>query len=251
MKSARPLLLVLAFAMLAPVPLAAQTGNLNSTEKLVMNSGGFLGYHPDLRFRLLGLKEYRRKNYTDALVYFRRAARYADKPAQGMVAEMLWKGEGVAVDRPAAYIWMDLAAERGYTVMLMQRERYWAAMDESERARALELGDALHLEYSDAAAKPRLARKLRQGRREVTGSRTGGVGALQIEIPTPGGSRTVDGTEYFADKYWEPHLYWRMQDGDWREVGDGKVEVGQVQATGNLALPEDTDTADEADDSPR
>jgi hypothetical protein len=251
MKSARPLLLAVGLALLVPLPLAAQTNNLTETDKLVMNTSGFMGAHPDMRFRLLGLKEYRKQNYTDAMTYFRRAARYADKPSQGMIAEMLWKGQGVPVDRPAAYIWMDLAAERGYTIMLAQREQYWAALDESERSRALEIGDALHEEFSDAAAKPRLAQKLRLAKRSVTGSRTGAVGALRIEIPTPGGSRTIDGSDYYDDKYWEPHLYWRMQDGDWREVGEGKVDVGDVQAAGNLSVPEGTDTTDEADDTPR
>ena len=83
------------------------------------------------------------------------------------------------------------------------------------------------------------------------GRRTGAVGALRIEIPTPTGTRSIDGSEYYDDKYWEPHLYWRMQDGDWREVGEGRVDVGDVQAAGALSVPEGTDTTDEAGDDPR
>lgn len=254
MKSARPLLFALSLALLSPLPAAALAPEPASTEELVMTSAGFLSYHPDLRFRLLGLGEYRKGNYAEAMVHFRRAARYADKPSQGMIAEMLWKGQGTAVDRPAAYVWMDLAAERAYKMMLVQREKYWADLTEAERARALEIGDALHAEYSDSAARPRLDQKLRQGKRRVTGSRTGFVGNLKISIPGPNGSRSIDGSTFFDEQYWNTNLYLRMQDGDWKEFGEGTVEIGELQSAGELTVP--TDATDEVEteageDSPR
>lgn len=254
MKSARPLLFALSLALLSPLPAAALAPEPASTEELVMTSAGFLSYHPDLRFRLLGLGEYRKGNYAEAMVHFRRAARYADKPSQGMIAEMLWKGQGTAVDRPAAYVWMDLAAERAYKMMLVQRENYWADLTEAERARALEIGDALHAEYSDSAARPRLDQKLRQGKRRVTGSRTGFVGNLKISIPGPNGSRSIDGSTFFDEQYWNTNLYLRMQDGDWKEFGEGTVEIGELQSAGELTVP--TDATDEVEteageDSPR
>lgn len=254
MKSARPLLFALSLALLSPLPAAALAPEPASTEELVMTSAGFLSYHPDLRFRLLGLGEYRKGNYAEAMVHFRRAARYADKPSQGMIAEMLWKGQGTAVDRPAAYVWMDLAAERAYKMMLVQREKYWADLTEAERARALEIGDALHAEYSDSAARPRLDQKLRQGKRRVTGSRTGFVGNLKISIPGPNGSRSIDGSTFFDEQYWNTNLYLRMQDSDWKEFGEGTVEIGELQSAGELTVP--TDATDEVEteageDSPR
>ena len=239
MKFARPLLLTLGLALVLPLPIAAQTPAPATTDELVMTSSGFLSYHPDLRFRLLGLGEYRKGNFTDAMVYFRRAARYADKPSQGMIAEMLWKGQGTAVDRPAAYVWMDLASERAYKMMLVQREKYWNDMDEAERARALEIGDALFLEYADAYAKPRLDQKLRQGKRKVTGSRTGFTGNLKISIPGPNGSRTIDGSDFYDEKFWNTNLYLRMQDGDWKEFGEGRVDIGELQSVGELTVPAD------------
>ncbi|MCX7034184.1 MAG: hypothetical protein NT046_09470 [Arenimonas sp.] len=252
MKSARPLLLALSLALLSPLPAAALAPEPASTQELVMTSAGFLSYHPDLRFRLLGLGEYRKGNYAEAMVHFRRAARYADKPSQGMIAEMLWKGQGTAVDRPAAYVWMDLAAERAYKMMLVQREKYWADLTEAERARALEIGDALHAEYSDSAARPRLDQKLRQGKRRVTGSRTGFVGNLKISIPGPNGSRSIDGSTFFDEQYWNTNLYLRMQDGDWKEFGEGRVDIGEIQSTGELTVPADAAPEDEdQDDSPR
>src|SRR5690606_37219363 len=97
----------------------------------VMITAGFLKAHPDLRYRLHGLEKYKERDFDDALKFFRRAAFYADKPSQGMVAEMYWRGEGVEQDRALAYAWMDLAAERGYRGFLGLRERYWNALGAS------------------------------------------------------------------------------------------------------------------------
>jgi len=252
MKLARPLLLALGLALVAPLPTAAQSAKQDATDALVMTSEGFLSYHPDLRFRLLGLSEYRKGNYAAAMVNFRRAARYADKPSQGMIAEMLWKGMGTDVDRPAAYVWMDLAAERAYKLMLVKRENYWNQLTEAERARALEIGDAIYLEYADPHAKPRLAQKLRQARSKVTGSRTGFSGNLKIEIPGPNGSTIIDGSDFYDEKFWNANLYFRMQDSDWKEFGEGTVEIGDLQSVGELTVPADAGPEDEdEDDSPR
>jgi hypothetical protein len=260
MKSIRPLLLALGLALVSPLPIAAQAASPDNTDELVMTSEGFLGYHPDLRYRLLGLGEYRDGNYAQAMVHFRRAARFADKPSQGMIAEMLWKGLGTPVDRPAAYVWMDLASERAYKMMLVQREKYWNALTEAEREHALAIGDALYLEYADTYAKPRLAQKLRQARMKTTGSRTGFVGSLKIEIPGPNGSTIIDGSDYYNEKFWNPNLYFRMQDSDWKEFGEGRVDIGEIQSAGELTVPADTTDEDEArddaqdgsgDDSPR
>lgn len=250
MKPARPLLLAVGLALLSPLPAAALAPEPASTDELVMTSAGFLSYHPDLRFRLLGLGEYRKGNYAEAMVHFRRAARYADKPSQGMIAEMLWKGQGTPVDRPAAYVWMDLAAERAYKTMLVQREKYWAEMSQAERDHALEIGDALFAEYADSAARPRLDQKLRQGKRKITGSRTGWVGNLKISIPGPTGSRSIDGSAFYDDKFWNTNQYLRMQDGDWKEFGEGTVEIGELQSGGELTVPADA-SAEEDEGSPR
>lgn len=217
-------------------------------DDLVMSSEGFLSFHPDLRYRLAALVEYRKGNYAEALAKFKRAARYADKPSQAMVAEMLWQGQGAAVDRPAAYIWMDLAAERGYKMMLVKREMYWAELSPAEQAQAIELGDALYLEIADKYAKPRLESRLRQARMKTTGSRTGFVGTLRIEIPTPGGSRTINGADYYQEQFWKADQYWAMQDSDWKDYGEGRVDIGAVQTLGPLTAPDEA--KDKREDRP-
>lgn len=191
-------------------------------------SEGFLQYHPDLRWRKEGLGRYEDGKLQLALQAFMRSSRYADKGAQAMVAEMYWKGEGTDADKATAYAWMDLAAERGYKDFLAVREHYWSQLSPEERERALAVGQQVYAEYGDDVAKPRLERKINQGRRHTTGSRTGFKGALTVLLPGNGDWITLDAEQYYSDKFWQPERYFEWQDQIWREPYRGKVEVGAV-----------------------
>lgn len=226
--SSRILALALAAALAGVAAPAAARHPDAPPDPRVMSSHGFLGAHPDLRWRLAGQEAYEKGNAELALGYFRRAARFADKPAQGMIAEMLWKGEGAPQDRAAAYAWMDLAGERAYRPMLIRREIFWRELDAAERERAIEVGKGLYAEFGDEVAQPRLEKKLRAERRRITGSRTGFVGALQIVIPTLSGDITVDGASYYHPDYWQPERYWAWQDKGWKDPPRGVVDVGPL-----------------------
>ncbi len=209
-----------------------QTGSKpppDPTSDQLMVSAGFLSAHPDLRYRLLGLDEFRQGRYEDAFRFFQRASFYADKPSQGMVAEMLWNGQGVAKDPVLAYVWMDLAAERSYAGFLGLRERYWNTLNEAERARVLAEGQAIYAKYGDAAAQPRLATVLRRERRNITGSRTGFAGNVQIYVPGPGGFEQIDGSKFFDERYWDPKQYQAWHDSIWMKPRIGRVRVGDVE----------------------
>ena len=58
-----------------------------------------------------------------------RGVRYADKYSQHYLSLMSWHGVGVPVDRVQAYIWSDLAAERGSKRLLAIREKMWARLE--------------------------------------------------------------------------------------------------------------------------
>lgn len=206
-------------------------------DKLVMSSEGFLDAHPDLKYRQQGLKAWEKGDYEAALKLFKRSARFADKPSQGMVAEMLWRGEGVAQNRSEAYAWMDLAAERKYRPMLIQREIYWEALNEQERAAAIEIGKPLYEEYGDAVAQKRLEIKMRQAKKKTAGTRTGFVGNVTINIPTPGGNFTIDGASYYHPDYWEPAKYWAWQEKGWKDPPRGMVDVGPLTSAEKPAEP--------------
>jgi len=220
-----------------PADLAAEAASLNADaarkqttdeDPWVLASSVFLDGHPDLRYRRYGMAALEAGALVDAHRHFRKAARFADKPSQGMVAEMLWEGRGVAQDRALAYAWMEIAAERDYPAFALFRELYWQEMSPEERARALSLNRPLWAEYGDAVAKPRLERRMEVARRNVTGSRVGFVGNLAIEISTPGGSRRIDAETVYAERYWNARQYWAWQDEDWKRMGSGTVDVGPV-----------------------
>lgn len=178
----------------------------------VVSSPGFLTAHPDLRFRLLGQEAQKRGREREARFYYQQGARYADKPSQAALAELVWAGDSVEpADRAMGYVWMDLAAERGGEMLLARREFYWNALTPDERERAVREGRALYAEYGDPAAKPRQEREMRATRQNVTGSRTGDAGLLRTQAKGNSGMRQVDPAIYWQDKYWEPAPYWQWQ----------------------------------------
>lgn len=230
--------------LLALLPIGLAIAPAGAAEKVVppdpvsdplMITAGFLSHHQDLRYRLLGLEAYKNKKFDDAHHFFRRASYYADKPSQGMVAEMYWKGEGVPRDRALAYAWMDLAAERGYRGFIGLREQYWTQLDAAERDRAVAEGTAVYARFGDAAAKPRYEQQLRQGRKKMVGSRTGYVGTIQIEVPGAAGSQTIDGSKFYDERYWDAKKYWAWTDATWMKPRVGRVDIGEVETARDAA----------------
>ncbi len=193
---------------------------------------GFLAAHPDIRWRREGLHAFHNKRYDEALDCFRRAATYADKASMAMLAEMHWEGLGVPRDRPIAYAWMDLAAERMYPNFTILRERYWRELSKEEQEAAIERGQALLAEFGDAAARPRLERILRTEGRKVTGSRTGSVGFVRIVPmtgPMAGKGQVMRADDYYRRDYWDPQRYWAWQDEVWKAPRKENVDVGDVE----------------------
>lgn len=232
------LLLALAGNALSGQDLRSITA-LAADDPMLTGSVGFLSGHPDLMWRSRGLAAYNSGKSKVAYRYFLRAARYADKPSQAMLAEMLWSGTGTAADRPRAYVWMDLATERGGPTFIAWREHYWSQLTQSERERALEVGGELLNEYGDDAAKRRQLAAMRRTSRSATGSRTGYVGTLQVDIYAGQGgggsldnSRPVasfDGSKFYAQKYWDPDQYWAWQAEIWDQTPRGLVDVLPIQ----------------------
>ena len=213
--------------MLAGAAVAPSTAHAD--ERTILSSSAFLDAHPDIKYRNLGLMARERGDFDAAWEHLDRAARLADKAAQGVIAEMFWNGEGRAKDHAKAYAWMDLAAERGWRTLLIQRESYWASLTPAEQEAAISAGEAIYAEYGDSAAQPRMEAKLRQGRKRSAGSRTGFNGNLKIEIDTPRGRASVDAADFYRADYWEPSKYWAWQAKTWQATMPGKVEVGTIK----------------------
>lgn len=204
------------------------------TEDPMLLAAGFLQQHPDLLYRKYGLDALKKKDFAKAMDLFRRAGYYADKPSQAIVAELLWTGTGVHSDRAAAYAWMDLAAEREYRVFVLQREKYWMALDEGERDRALEVGKDLYARYGDDQAKPRLRNALRWETKKATGSRLGGFAGASVKVGKSdddgGMDNAVDASKFYDPHFWDADKYWAYTDKLWNNIGkQGRVTVGDLQ----------------------
>ncbi|MCK9539233.1 hypothetical protein [Dokdonella sp.] len=191
----------------------------------------FIAAHPDLYWRRQGVRDYVRGRHAEAMKAFQRAAKYADKPSQAMIAQMLWNGDGVPADPVMAYAWADLSAERGYPVFVATREKFWSELDADQRRAAVAKGQAIFDEYADDVAKRREEKALLLARRQITGSRTGHVGALIVKQVNHSTGQTDDteGVLYYADKYWQPEQYWQWQDNHWLPDPKEKVEVGPIR----------------------
>lgn len=204
---------VLALALLGATAgiTQARAADVDPRAQEVISSPGYLAAHPDLRFRLLGQEAQQRGRWREARTFYQQAARYADKPSQAALAELVWEGHDEPADHALGYVWMDLAAERGGEMLLARRENYWNALTPAERERAVAEGKALYAEYGDPAAKPRQEREMRDVRQNVTGSRTGDAGLLRSRERGSSGMRNIDPAVYWQDRFWEPAAYWQWQ----------------------------------------
>ena len=76
----------------------------------------------------------------------------------------------------------------------------------------------------------------------VTGSRVGFVGRVDVLVPGPNGTwERIRGNEYYAKQFWQPQQYWHWQDQTWKAAGPGRVEVRK---------PEQIEDRPPADDAP-
>lgn len=240
-----PRLLALGCALILPVALSAAPGADTNvakqavtvdTDALVLDNYDawvkMAFNHPNELHRIYANKAAAAGSWGDAVRNFRIAARHADKYSQHRLSMLYWHGVGVDTDRVEAYIWADLAAERGYPRFLAIREKMWAELTPQQQAKVPQRGLALFKEYADSAAKPRFERALAQGKRQMTGSRTGfDVGLIIFSI---GGGNQLFGsvggvnlkTIYDASRT-DPEKYWAFEDYVWKE---GMVHVGEIES---------------------
>lgn len=190
--------------------------------------------HPNERYRLYAQKAAATRNWRDAAKAFRFAARYADKYSQHRLSLMYWYGVGVPADPVEAYVWSDLAAERGYPQFLAIRERMWRELTAAQQAAAAQRGVVLYGEFGDPIAKKRFEYELAKGRRQITGSHTGfdgGVGlAKTARLRGIGGVSNINDDLLVATIHSpsriDPKRYWKQQDRVWKV---GVVEVGEIE----------------------
>lgn len=191
---------------------------------------GFLAGHPDLDARKRGMDAISRRHYAVARSAFLRAARYGDKPSQAMLGEIYWKGLGVERDPVLGYVWMFVAAERGYHDFRAWSELYWRGMSVEQRQQAQVRGPAIIATYGDAVAVPRLERIMRRELGKGTGSMLDHPEQLMVitsyDTTPPRGIRPE---AFYADMYWKPAEYRQLQDRLWKAPLHKRVDVGPVE----------------------
>jgi hypothetical protein len=187
--------------------------------------------HPNELYRIYANKAAASGNWGDAARNFRIASRFADKYSQHRLSMLYWHGVGVGTDRVEAYIWADLAAERGYPQFLAIREKMWNELTPQQQAEVPQRGRRIVEEYADVVAKPRVERAIAQGKRQMTGSRTGFDAGLIISSIGPGNQLfgSVGGVNlksmYDASRT-DPKKYWAFEDMVWK---NGMVKVGEIE----------------------
>lgn len=203
---------------------------IDRKEQRVLSTRTFLNAHPDMKYRQEGWEAYLAGDHELAMKGFRKASRYADKVSQAMVAEMLWKGLGVPADPSMAYAWADLAAERGYPQFIRLREQYWRGLDAAQRERAVRDGRALLAEYADAAARPRMAEFMKKARQRIRRSARSVSAPKEVRVPDQfGGMMRIPGHQFYDSKFWDAEEYQAWQDAVWKNLPQGKVDVGGVE----------------------
>jgi len=174
--------------------------------------------HPNELWRVRALRALKLGQPARAADAFRTAAVYADKYSQHALSLLYWHGTGVDRDRALAYIWSDLAAERGYRSLLLVREKMWMELSDAERDRVRELGPDLYARFGDDVAQPRMEWELRKARARITGSR---LGFEKDRVQFAQNRYDVDAEDAFAAGRWAPADYWQAEDHAW----SGKVLV--------------------------
>ncbi len=203
--------------------------------------------HPDLKHRVIAQEMLEEGRVRAAIKAFEDAAHWGDKLSQAMIAEIYWTGEGVSRDRPRAYAWMDLAAERNFVAFIAKREKYWSQLDAQEREQALAIGADLYARFGDDQALPRLDSKLFR-ERKPTGSRTGFGGSGYVVLPGTGGSfltlvhlglrsHVMGGVNVPLHAYYAPQLWGLDKYVDWHAdqlelARRGVVRVGAAEDAG-------------------
>lgn len=242
--------------MLAALASCLMVGDLSAqiTPPLRLTRAGFMDIdaqlmsaqgRPGEEWRIHGLKSHVSGRYDEAVQRFEHAAGYADKYSQHYLSLIYWHGQGVPVDRVLAYIWSDLAAERGSRKLLLIREKMWAELTADQRKQAVQRGAEYYARYGDDVAQPRAEREMRRFATNMTGSRvgfrnqkleTGGPpinGVFDVETGSNIAAYQVSLAGSPDELYGRDgglkmlRDYWKAQDAQ-LEAGTGWVEVGPI-----------------------
>jgi hypothetical protein len=124
---------------------------------------GMEKFLPGDYYYCLGAQNYGTEHTEAAQRFFKEAAGWASKPAQYVLGIMALNGDHQPMNRPLAYAWFTLAAERNTPRFVQPRDELKAVLTPDELSRAdAYLADMRHT-YADAVAAPRAETRYRDG----------------------------------------------------------------------------------------
>jgi hypothetical protein len=140
---------------------------------------------PGEYYFLLGADAFRKGNAAFAIQMYQVSASWAYKPAEYNLGVMYARGQGVPVDLPRGLAWMALASERAEKHYVDAREAIYAEMSKQQFEQANVIWRELKPTYADEVALRRAKARWAEVRANMTGSRVGSTGNLQVGTPSP------------------------------------------------------------------
>lgn len=223
-----------------PIPTTTKADSTIERTITTMNNASTQG-HPDLFGEFAGMRLYSEGHYKSAIKYFKYGARYADQLSQLSIGLMYENGQGVEEDPITACAWLALAAQRKYPEFVETRDRVCDALTPAQHDQAVAALNKLLPEYSDKAAKHRMAVVLRLAKMQTTGSRLGLDGGITTVSTNPNcggptinnGDTDVPQAGCSSANFWSPwrrvpKKYFTARDAQW----SGTVTVGSLQQSG-------------------
>lgn len=216
-------LLTLLFVLGAATPAFAQT--LSD-----LGHGGYL-HEEESRF-LPGMYHYRKAcelfakgNAQAAIEQWTVAATWAVKEAQYDLGIVYFKGKEVTANRPLGLAWLAVAAERKDPAFSESLAAAWAESSAEEHRAANELFPSLLKQYGDDATLPKAMGHFNNELSQVTGSRVGMPGHVNVWTPEHG---NLDVAVYRKELQ-------KLSEQNFGSVPEGRVSIGEIQ------VPAETD----------
>lgn len=199
---------------------SAEAAVIADTDQATSDAFDFLslysdGYHNEY-YRYKAIREATKGDWRHAANLFEIAARYGDKYSQHRLSLMYWHGVGVTRDPVEAYVWADMAAERGYPVFLAIREKLWGELTDEQKVEVPSRGVKRYAIYGDDVALPKFRGIVAKKRAQVTGSHAGHANNLTLRSGIPMPMWRLDADEYIA----RTDIAWKR----------GHVEVGDIES---------------------
>jgi TPR repeat protein len=161
----RPLCAVLAAVVLYSQHAAAETVAPVPTDSQLADVKCIIGmerYVPGDYFYCLASQTYGRQQFGNADRFFHEAASWGSKPAQFVLGVMALNGDHQPVNRPLAFAWLTLAAERGTERFQKLYQTVKQSLSAGELEESEKLLDGMRM-YRDAVAMPRAERRYADG----------------------------------------------------------------------------------------